>query len=58
MAKAYTADDVRAALAKVNEKHGMDKCRAVLAEFAHERISEVAVAEYAAFVARCEALVA
>jgi hypothetical protein len=49
---------VYAALQKVADNSGMSVARGILVEFKASRISELAEENFAAFIAKCEALVA
>ena len=50
-----TVDDVRAALTKVSEKHGLEKCKELLTQFEVERISAVPPEKFVDFVGACNA---
>lgn len=53
-AKAYTIDDVRAALQAFTAEHGMADGIALLKNFGAARVSELKVGDYAAFIAGCQ----
>jgi hypothetical protein len=50
-----TLDDVRAGLQKFTSRHGMPDAIALLKTFNASRISELAVADYDAFIEACQA---
>lgn len=50
-----TLDDVRVALQKFAEKHGLPDGKALLHSFKASRISELAATDYAAFIKACQA---
>lgn len=54
-AKAYTIDDVRAALQGFTAQHGMASGIDLLKNFGASRVSELKVGDYAAFIAGCGA---
>lgn len=51
----YTIDDARAALARLNDKEGLEAVRMMLQSFGASRISEVNAAKYAELIGRCPA---
>lgn len=53
-AKAYTIDDVRAALQSYTAKAGIDGGIQLLKNFGAQRISELKAGDYAAFVGACQ----
>lgn len=54
----HSIEDVRAALARLNEAKGIATAKGVLAKFGAARISEVKAEDYSAFVADCDSAAA